>query len=366
MDKKYDDFYAVIMAGGGGTRLWPLSRKNHPKQTLKLIEGKSLFQLAIERLDGLFPPERILVVTVKEQAKILQDQVKNIPTENYLIEPLPRGTASVVGYAAIILEQKKVDAVMAVLTADHIIQNNDLFRQLLINAYNLAQNDYLVTLGITPAYPSPAYGYINAEETISNEESFFARKVKKFVEKPDEKTAEEYLSSGLYFWNSGMFIWKVDNILREFERQMPVLYSSLEVIKYNFGSDDFFPFLEKEWPKIAPQTIDYGIMENANNVVVLPAEGLRWSDVGSWDSFYDFLEIDDSGNVILSKENIIIDSENCLLMQNQPGKLVVLCGINDLVVVDTPDALLITPKDSSQKVREVVKLLGQKEMDRYL
>ena len=227
----YDNYYAVIMAGGGGTRLWPLSRQNRPKQTLILGGERSLFQLAVDRLEGVFPPERILVMTTEDQMPVLREQIPEIPAENYLLESVPRGTAAVVGIAAAVLHKKDPQSVMAVLTADHIIGNLKLFQQILTAAYQVAKEDYLVTLGITPTYPATGYGYIKKGAGIGPFQEIDAFEASEFTEKPGLDEARKMLASGEYAWNSGMFIWKTDAILEEITRQLPALNSRLAHIK---------------------------------------------------------------------------------------------------------------------------------------
>ena len=304
-----DNFYAVIMAGGGGTRLWPLSRKDRPKQLLKLVDGKSMFQIAMERLQGLMPIERIYIATAEAQMEALKAEYPSIPEGNFILEPQPKGTAAVVGLAAVHLQTENTDAVMAILTADHIIENQALFHSLLGQANEAAQSGHLVTLGIDPTYPATGYGYIQAGDEILTGK---ALRVVRFVEKPDEDTAKGYLASGGYYWNSGMFIWRADAILDEFERQMPELYSTLKGIQKLLLQPDAVKF-NALWQTIEPQTIDYGIMENARNVVVLPAIGLGWSDVGSWDSLFDFLSRDENGNVCASEPILNLGSTNTLV-----------------------------------------------------
>ena len=201
--------YAVIMAGGGGTRLWPVSRKEKPKQLLPLLGKETLFQSTVARLEKLFPPEQILVVTVAEQAREMREQVPSIPEENYLIEPAPRGTASVVALAAAVLKKRDPQAVMAMQTADHHIRNQDLFQYLLRTAFDVAAKGYLVTLGITPTFPSTGYGYIQQGEPLKGNYKYPVYTVKRFKEKPDEATAQQLLRSGDHSWNSGMFVWRV-------------------------------------------------------------------------------------------------------------------------------------------------------------
>lgn len=361
----HENYYAVIMAGGGGTRLWPLSRQSKPKQLLQLFGERTFFQLAVDRLLPIFAPDHILVVTVASQMKDLHCQVEGIPLENYLIEPMPRGTASVVGYAAEVLQQKDPDAVMAVLTSDHIIENVALFHALLENAYTVAREDYLVTLGIQPTFPATGYGYIHRGGALQSF-PFPAHAVESFVEKPDLSHAQEYLTCGAYFWNSGMFVWKTSRILQEFNRQMPVLYSNLELLGQRFGKDGYDTLLAETWEKIAPQTIDYGIMEHAQHVAVIPAENLEWSDVGSWDSLFEIVQPDENGNINLANLSIVRESENCLIKTDNEQKMIVLAGLEDIIIVDTKDALLICQKGQSQKVREIVNELKQKNLGQFL
>ena len=354
-----EHFYAVIMAGGGGTRLWPLSRKTRPKQMLSLFDERSLFQTAVERLDGLIPVERILVVTVEDQAAELRLQVPEIPVENYLLEPMPRGTASVVGLAAVALQQRDPEAVMAILTSDHFMANEDRFRQLLSTAYEVAQDGYLVTLGIEPSFPATGYGYIRQGEPLGSYQNMPVYKVDKFIEKPDQERAVEMLASGKHVWNSGMFVWRVERILQEFNRQMPELASSLKLIAQDWATPQQTATLQRLWPEIKPETIDYGIMEGARQVAVIPAAGLGWSDVGSWDSLFDVLKGDESGNIVMGGEHVGLDTQQSLIYMNQPHRLIVTIGVKDLVVVDTGDVLLVCNKDQAQSVRQVVNRLKE-------
>jgi mannose-1-phosphate guanylyltransferase len=361
-----DHFYAVIMAGGGGTRLWPLSRKKAPKQMLKIHGEKSLFKLAVQRLEGLFSPDRIFVVTVQNQARLLQKECPIIPRKNYLIEPSPRGTASVVGLAAIHLKTIDHKAVMAILTADQIIGNIKLFHSLLVAGYEAANLDYLVTLGIEPTYPATGYGYIHAGNNIAERLSMPALIVKRFVEKPDKTKALRFLKSNEYYWNSGMFIWKAERIIEEFESQMGKFAKTLHTLSSAVKLPRYHMILKNEWEKINPQTIDYGIMEGAKRVVVLPAKNLGWSDVGSWDSLFDFLIPDKNGNVTLAKKNILLDVRNSLFHTISSDKLVVAVDIENLVVIDTNDALLICRRDQTQRVKEIVACIKQNWGDQYL
>jgi mannose-1-phosphate guanylyltransferase len=326
---------------------------------LRLMGDSSLFQIAVRRLSGVFPPERIFVVTVDEQAAELQEQCPEIPQQNYLLEPMPRGTASVVGLAAVALQQRDPDAVMAILTADHFIANEAGFRRLLLAGFDVAQDGYLVTLGISPTYPATGYGYIQRGDFLGAYRDMDVFHALRFREKPDEQQARLMLAGGDHSWNSGMFIWRVDRIQEEFERQMPPLFTSLQQIASAWGVQDLPAVIGRVWPKIKPETIDYGIMEGAEKVAVIPASGLGWNDVGSWDSLFDVLSGDENGNILMNGRHLSLDTGRSLVFGEDPSRLIVTIGIEDLVVVDTGDVLMICHKDQAQKVRDVVNLLKQ-------
>jgi mannose-1-phosphate guanylyltransferase len=358
--------YAVIMAGGGGTRLWPISRKETPKQLLPLLGKETLFQSTVARLEKLFPPERILIVTVAEQARQMQKQVPAIPTENYLIEPAPRGTASVIALAAAVLQKRDPEAIMAIQTSDHYIRNRDLFHYLIRAAFDVAQNRYLVTLGITPTYPATGYGYIQQGEPLDDQYRYPVYQVERFVEKPNEQTAQQLLRTGNHSWNSGMFVWRADTILAEIERQMPELSKVVKTIAAAWGTAEEKQVVESYWYDLRSQTIDYGVMEKAEKVAVLPASGLGWSDVGSWDSLFDVLLPDMHGNVATNAQHLAVDTNNTLVYAKDEQRLVVTIGLDDMVVVDAGDVLMICKVDQSQKVRDVVEHLKKHRQERYL
>jgi mannose-1-phosphate guanylyltransferase len=363
---KLDHTYAVIMAGGGGTRLWPVSRRELPKQLLPLLDEQTLFQSTVTRLEKLFPPERILVVTVAEQASIMQEQAPEIPLENYLIEPAPRGTASVVGLAAAVLTQRDPKAMMAVLPSDHFIRNRDLFHYLLRAAFNVAEKGYLVTLGITPTYPSTAYGYIQQGEALDGEFKYPVYAVQRFIEKPNEQTAQQLLRNGDHSWNSGMFIWRVADILTEIKKQMPALSNAVTKISESWNTHQKDEVLDSLWYDLKIETVDYGVMENAELVAVLPAGGLGWSDVGSWNSLQEVLLPDMNGNIAQNAHLLAIDSHNSLVYSNDNQRLVVTIGVDDMVLVDTGDVLLVCKSDQAQKVRDVVEHLKKHRQEKYL
>jgi mannose-1-phosphate guanylyltransferase len=357
--------YAVIMAGGGGTRLWPVSRKNKPKQLLPLLGEETLLQSTVGRLSSLFPPERILIVTVTDQVAEIRNQVPSIPDENYLIEPSPRGTASVVGLAATILHKRDPQASMAILPSDHHIRNIDLFDYLMRTAFDVAKSGYLVTLGITPTFPSTAYGYIQQGASSQEKFNYPVYNVKKFIEKPDEKTAQQLIRTGDHSWNSGMFVWRTEQIMAEFARQMPDLYSVLTSIA-EAGPSERESVIQTVWKDLKVETIDYAIMEKAEKVAVLPASGLGWNDVGSWDSLFDVLLPDMNGNISINGQHLALETHNTLVFGTGKERLIVTIGIDDMVVVDMNDALLICKTDQSQAVKSVVTHLKKYQQDRYL
>jgi mannose-1-phosphate guanylyltransferase len=357
--------YAVIMAGGGGTRLWPVSRRDRPKQSIPLISHESLFQTTVRRLDGFLPPERIFVVTVAEQAEELRRQAPEIPDGNFLLEPSPRGTASVVGLAAAVLQQRDPHSVMIILPSDHFIRDRDLFHYTLRVAVDVAEKDYLVTLGIAPTFAATGYGYIQRGEALPENFNYPVYAVSRFKEKPDEAAAREMLYSGDHSWNSGMFIWKTGRILAEFESQMPDLKRKLDQIAAAWDTPAREATLAPLWDSLKNETIDYGIMEHAGRVAVIPAAGLDWSDIGSWDALFDVILPDKDGNVIVSGQLLSFDTHNSLLYGNGDGRLFVTIGLDNVILVDTGDVLLACHKDRAQEVRRVVDALRSQGKEKY-
>ncbi|MDA1329746.1 MAG: mannose-1-phosphate guanylyltransferase [Chloroflexi bacterium] len=365
-----ENYYAVIMAGGGGTRLWPLSRQAKPKQMLSLIDESTLFQMAVRRLSALFPPERILVVTNQAQSEELRQQCEELNVANFLLEPEPRGTAPAIALAALHLHQRDPHAVMAVLTADHYISETDQFIKYLQEAKEIALQGYLVTLGIDPTFAATQYGYIQQGAALSDLEPLEAFEVKRFKEKPDASEAEAMLSTGGHSWNSGMFVWQVSRIRAEFERQMPELHRALVAVEEEGDGPTQDKTLARHWAAISNQTIDYGIMEHAQQLAVIPVKNMGWNDVGSWNSLFDVLAPDAKGNVVLADKHLDFDSHNSLIHatehRNDKERLVVTIGVEDLVVVDTGDVLLICSKARAQEVRQVIEQLKRNNMNEYL
>ncbi|NIS81422.1 MAG: NTP transferase domain-containing protein [Anaerolineales bacterium] len=363
------EYFAVIMAGGGGTRLWPLSRQEKPKQVLRLFGDRTMFQVSVDRLLPILDPQHIFVVTVEEQAGLLGLQVPDLPSKNFLLEPAPRGTASVVGLAAIVLQEKSPGCVTAILTADHYIPHHDRFQKLLLAARDLALEGDLVTLGITPAYPDTGYGYIHRGESRGVFRGYEAYRVEAFKEKPDLEQAQAYLENGQHAWNSGMFVWKAERILEEIERQMPDLFAGLREIAEALGSDAERDVLERVWKRLASQTVDYGIMEGAKNVSVIPADDLGWIDVGGWRRLFDILAQDGEGNIRNAPNLLMIDTKRTLVFQDAEttgDRLIAALGLEDLIIVDAGDVVLVCPKDQAERVREIVQTLREQGLDRYL
>jgi mannose-1-phosphate guanylyltransferase len=352
-------YYALIMAGGTGTRLWPLSRHAHPKQTLKLIGERSMFQQAVDRLEPLFEMEQIQIVTREEHVALLSGQVPELPGENFIIEPVGRGTAPAIGLAAVHLQHRDPDAVMVVLTADHHIAKTQHFRDVLAAAEQLALQGHLVTLGITPTFPSTGYGYIMQGKALEEVNGFVSYQVELFTEKPDQSTANDMFKCGCFSWNSGMFVWRADRVLQEFKHQMPAFYGKLCEIEQAIDTPQYQEVLERLWLEEKKQTIDYGVMEHARNVVVLPVD-IGWTDVGSWGSLPDLLPADDNGNTVVGRY-LGIDTNDTLIFNTNGDRMIAAIGVEGLVIVATPDALLVCSKDREQDVRAIVKQLESEE-----
>lgn len=360
-----DNFYALIMAGGQGTRLWPMSRSDTPKQLLPLIDTYSMFQTSLKRLEGTFKYENVFVITTESYAQQLQQDAPQVPAENYIIEPYGKNTAPALGLALAHIQAINSSATVAILTADHHIANEEKFRKLLESAYEVAQQNKIVTLGISPSFPSTGFGYIQQGEALGEINEFTYYQSKRFTEKPDIVRATQFLASGKYSWNSGMFIWKVEDALRDLERYQPAMYALLTYLQSNFDTPDYQEKLFDIWEKMPRLSIDFAIMEKADNIAVIPVD-IGWSDVGSWASLYDILPQDKFGNCIKSEatdNTVILDTRNTLVYSN---RLTVTIGVEDIVVVDTDDVILICHKDRTQEVKDVVNYLKDNGNEEYL
>jgi mannose-1-phosphate guanylyltransferase len=345
--------YGFIMAGGVGTRLWPRSRKATPKQFLDLIGPRTMLQEAHRRLQPLIPAERILISTGREHVPLVRDQLSAAGAEKVLAEPDGRGTGPAIGLGALQVRARDPDGIMVVVTADHYIADVPAFQRALRAAVEVAASGRLVTLGIEPTFPSTGYGYIQRGERLGTVEGLDVYHVERFTEKPDPAAAQAFLDSGAYSWNSGMFVWRASTILAEFERQMPALYAQLREIEAALGTEDEGTVLERVWAGVAKETIDYGIMEHAAGVAVLPVQ-IGWNDIGSWQTLMGLLNADEEGNVVTG-DAVTLDTHDTLIYS--PDRLVATIGLEGLIVVDTGDALLICRKEASQRVREVVDAL---------
>lgn len=352
--------YGVIMAGGGGTRFWPLSRENMPKQFLNLTGDDIMLNETIERILPIIDTENIFIVTGNEQYNILKEvALDSLMDMNIIREPMRRDTAACIAYAAFKIYKRCGDGVMCVLPADHYIKNIEAFRNVIKKAIAYAEkNNKLVTIGIKPTFPSTGYGYI--KYSAENEQGF--HRVEKFVEKPNYNLAKEYLNSGDYLWNSGMFIWKVSVILNNFERYLPKIYNAFKSIEEYFDTEYEDKVVKKVYEEIVGISIDYGIMERSDDVVVIPSE-FGWNDVGSFDSLGAIIEPDENLNIVRGN-HLGLDTSESVIYGND--RLIATIGINNLIIVDTDDVVLICDKGSSQSIKNIVNELKKRKMDKYL
>lgn len=321
-----------------------------------------MFEHTVDRIAPLFQPEQVFIVTSAEHVIPLVAQAPELLAENFIAEPEGRGTAPCIGLGAIHLRQQDPEAIMAVLTADHFISDMARFRQVLTAAAQVAEEGHLVTLGITPSSPSTGFGYIKQGESLGTVEGFSIFRAERFTEKPSPETALHMVESGEYSWNSGMFIWRVDRILEEFQRQMPEFYVQLAEVEATLGTSGYEPTLNRVWPQVAKQTIDYGVMEGAADVVVIPVD-IGWSDVGSWSSLSELLPADKRGNIIVGP-HVEINTRDTLIFGGK--RLIATIGLEGMVIVDTEDALLVCPREREQEVRAIVRRLKEDERSEWL
>ena len=354
----------VIMAGGKGERFWPKSRTNLPKQFLSLTDdGKSMIQHTVERLDGLVEVENIYVVTNKSYKNLIIEHIPNLPLENIIVEPEAKNTAPCIGLAAIHIYKKNPDAKMIVLPSDHLIKFNEIFLDTLRMGLEVIEDEgNIATIGITPNYPETGYGYINFKKGVTPHEITNAYEVLEIVEKPDLEKAKQYLTSGEYLWNSGMFMWKISTILKCFEEFLPEVYTGLKEIERAINTENYLNTLIKVFSKFPSESIDYGIMEKAKNVYVIPGN-FGWDDVGSWLSLERINNTNQDGNII-SGNVVTINTKNSIIQGS--NKLIATIGLEDIIIVDTDDALLICNKDNTQEVKEVIANLKASNKTEYL
>ena len=365
--------YSVIPAGGSGTRLWPLSRAEAPK-LLHALTGSSasMLQATVARLRPLSPLDRTYVVTGAAHAAAVARQLPDLPDGNVLVEPSPRDSCAAIGLAATLIARRDPDAVMGSFAADHLIRDEEAFVAVIGEAVTAARDGRLMTVGIRPTHAETGYGYLQCGPAIGAGE---AREVSRFKEKPSPKVAKQYLASGEYLWNAGIFVWRVDAFLAELSRQQPTMHAALSRIADAWGTDEQDTVLGELWPRLARISVDHAVMEGAADVGLVgtvPGD-FGWTDVGDFDTLGRVLAASDTadtnGNVVVLEPKdapaLLRESRRCVVV-GQSGRLVVALGVHDLVIVDTPDALLVCGRDRAQDVKAIVDELKRRGDDRYL
>lgn len=352
--------YGLIMAGGGGTRFWPLSRKRVPKQLLNLDGKEIMLNETIDRLTKTVPSEDVFIVTNQEQVELTKLVTKDRVLENHILaEPSARNTAACIGYGAIEIIKKYGDGIMCILASDHYIKDEETFTNVLKKAIEtVEETDGLVTIGIKPTFPSTGYGYIK-NAVIEGKEY---KNVLEFVEKPDLEHANEYIKDGNYAWNSGMFVWKASTILKYFEKLLPDIYEKLMLIMEAMGTSSEYDILQAIYDTIPKISIDYGIMERADRVYMLEGD-FGWNDIGSFDALTAIYKSDGNGNVLRADAVLVNANDNIVIGEN---KVIALVGVENLIVVDTQDALLVCHKEKAQEVKEVVSILEREQRKHLL
>ncbi len=340
--------FALILSGGVGTRLWPQSRKDLPKQLLPLISERTMVQNTVDRILPIIAPENIFFATNKEYSNIIAAQLPEVPPQNIISEPSAKNTAPCIGLSALHMRRLDPTQVMASLHADHFIANEEGFRQALLAAEEVARQGYLVTLGITPDKPETGYGYIERGSLLGNFNGHDVYEVNQFLEKPNLETAQRFVAAGTYYWNSGIFIWQLSTLMDAFSHHTPELAVQLNQIEQAIAAGSA---IEPHWEGISPISVDVGILERAAKVAVIPVD-FGWNDVGSWAATHEVAQKDELGNVVKGPHSLVIDSRNSFVQSSD--RLVALVGLDDVVVVDTGDAVLVCARDKAQNVKEVV------------
>lgn len=351
--------YGLILAGGRGTRFWPRSRRSSAKQVLNVVGSRSLIQNTAARLQAVIPPERLWVLTNHHLRAEIVRQLPQVPTRQILAEPAQRNTAPAIGLAAQILESLDPDAVIGVFPADHVIAREGRYRQLLRAAFRCAERGQMVVLGVPPRWPETGYGYIEFPRGVQPAKPIAIRR---FHEKPDAATARRYVKSGRFFWNAGMFFWRAGVLLDELRRNLPRTASLLAALP-PFRDAEFLPKLREAFPLCENISIDYAVLEKARTVTGIATGEIGWNDVGSWNAVYELLPRDPDGNVFLGDAICQAAHGNYV---DADGKMVALLGVSDLIVIDTPDALLIADRNSAQQVGDIVKILEKQHRDDLL
>jgi mannose-1-phosphate guanylyltransferase len=357
--------HAVVMAGGSGTRFWPLSRQARPKQFLPLAGKLPLLVETVKRLPPLAPIGRTYVACGPVHARAVRKMLPKLPRENLLVEPVARNTAPCVGLAALHVARQAPDGILAMLPADHHVGRPDQFREAIATAARIAAGGAIVTIGVTPSRPETGYGYLEVGSPLPGESAVAGgrlapARVKRFVEKPDRAKAEQYLADGGYLWNSGIFVFRADVILEEIQRTMPELASRLGAIAATLGTREYAKALAREFPACPSESIDYGVMERSSRIAVVPAD-FGWSDVGSFAAIPEVRRADAEGNVAAGDVLIVDGNDNVVLAE--AGRLVAVVGASGLVVVDAGDALLVCPRERAQDVKKAVDELKRRRRD---
>ena len=370
MAEDLKNYYAVILAGGSGTRLWPASVKAHPKHLLKLLGDKTLIQTTYQRVEDLIPNENIYVITSKAHVKEVASQLPKVPAKNIIGEPVAKNTAMAMGAAAAIIHSRNPEAAIVYLAADHVVRSLERFHQNTLAALRVASSgDYIVAIGIKPEFPHTGLGYIKIGQELEMlsdvAKKGFVFKGVEFKEKPNLVTAQSFVASGQYLWNANLYSWSTKTIMKAFEKYSPEIFKAVSEIAAKAGSHDLDNLLFEVYAKVdKPDSIDYEVSEKADNIVVIPGD-FGWSDVGDWKVVYDLRSKDASGSAVSEGTELInIGSKNLLVQGGQ--KLIATVGVEDLVIIDTGSAILIAKSDATQDVKKVVEKLKEEKKEEYL